>query len=258
MSEPDLFVVCKNCSSEVSAYVTECPYCGHRLRKRAPRLDRTGTGMPPEEDDPAPKRRLRMPTPPKVGPRPDATPVVPADTRPYAIYTLVGLSLVVTLALSIVGPELLFTLGILGPVDGRWWRLLTSPFVFDNQGYQFVALVGTAVFGTQLEQRYGRVAAIAVFLFCAVAGAALAVGTVDYPALGANGAALGLLAAWWVDDHRAARRGEERESDLIGAYVFAAVLVLLSVAADSASIAAAAGGALVGLVLGFLLSTLRR
>ena len=36
---PDLFVVCKNCGSEVSPYVTECPYCGTRLRKRAPKID---------------------------------------------------------------------------------------------------------------------------------------------------------------------------------------------------------------------------
>ena len=41
VSQPDLFVVCKNCGSEVSPYVTECPYCGQRVRKRAPKLDRT-------------------------------------------------------------------------------------------------------------------------------------------------------------------------------------------------------------------------
>ena len=40
MSQPDLFVVCKNCGSEVSPYVTECPYCGQRVRKRAPKIER--------------------------------------------------------------------------------------------------------------------------------------------------------------------------------------------------------------------------
>src|SRR5882762_646031 len=39
-SGADLFVVCKKCGSEVSPYVTECPYCGHRLRRRAPKLPR--------------------------------------------------------------------------------------------------------------------------------------------------------------------------------------------------------------------------
>src|SRR4249920_3506410 len=39
-SGADLFVVCKQCGSEVSPYITECPYCGHRLRRRAPKLPR--------------------------------------------------------------------------------------------------------------------------------------------------------------------------------------------------------------------------
>src|SRR5438874_2651464 len=39
-SSADLFVVCKQCGSEVSPYITECPYCGHRLRRRAPKLPR--------------------------------------------------------------------------------------------------------------------------------------------------------------------------------------------------------------------------
>jgi len=38
MAQPDLFVVCKKCGSEVSPYITECPYCGNRLRKRAPKI----------------------------------------------------------------------------------------------------------------------------------------------------------------------------------------------------------------------------
>src|SRR5688500_5555259 len=42
MAGPELSVVCRNCGSEVSPYVTECPYCGTRLRKRAPRLEREG------------------------------------------------------------------------------------------------------------------------------------------------------------------------------------------------------------------------
>ncbi|MBA3809220.1 MAG: zinc-ribbon domain-containing protein, partial [Solirubrobacterales bacterium] len=41
-SGADLFVVCKQCGSEVSPYITECPYCGSRLRRRAPKLPRAG------------------------------------------------------------------------------------------------------------------------------------------------------------------------------------------------------------------------
>ena len=52
-SGPDLFVVCRSCGREVSPYITECPYCGKRLRKRAPKLERGGTPKPPK----APRRR---------------------------------------------------------------------------------------------------------------------------------------------------------------------------------------------------------
>src|SRR3954465_14613599 len=51
---PDLFVVCKKCGSEVSPYITECPYCGTRLRKRAPKIDR------PDAAPKVPERERRI------------------------------------------------------------------------------------------------------------------------------------------------------------------------------------------------------
>ena len=167
-----------------------------------------------------------------------------------------SLGATVVLATGEVG---LFDLGaILGPVDDEWWRVATTPFVHDNAGYQFVALVAAAIFGTHLERRYGLLAVLAVFLLAGAGGAALAVVTDVVPALGANGAALGLVCAWLVEDRRAARRGIDRGNDLLGVYVIAGVLVLLSLADPDASIAAAAGGAAVGSLAGLLLSALRR
>ena len=49
VSSPELSVVCRSCGSEVSPYVTECPYCGTRLRKRAPKLERHGDELAPRE-----------------------------------------------------------------------------------------------------------------------------------------------------------------------------------------------------------------
>ncbi len=60
--QPDLFVVCKNCRAEVSPYITECPYCGSRLRKRAPKLDKGG-GVK------APRQRRGRGTVRQAGPR---------------------------------------------------------------------------------------------------------------------------------------------------------------------------------------------
>src|SRR3954463_764236 len=73
-SGPDLFVVCKSCGSEVSPYITECPYCGTRLRKRAPKLDRGGVPKPP--------RAARRPSLGRL--RPGEIPGIRPDRRPYA------------------------------------------------------------------------------------------------------------------------------------------------------------------------------
>ena len=57
MAETELSVVCKNCGAEVSPYVTECPYCGTRLRKRAPKLERHGDELQARETRRARRRR---------------------------------------------------------------------------------------------------------------------------------------------------------------------------------------------------------
>ena len=56
---PELSVVCKSCGSEVSPYVTECPYCGTRLRKRAPKLERQGAKSCARRESRADKRRRK-------------------------------------------------------------------------------------------------------------------------------------------------------------------------------------------------------
>jgi hypothetical protein len=88
-------------------------------------------------------------------------------------------------------------------------------------------------------------------------GAALGVALDDFPVLGGNGAALGLLTAWLVDDRLSARRGTDRENDLLGVYVIAALLVLVPVADPSASFYAGLGGAAVGAVAGAVISPFR-
>jgi membrane associated rhomboid family serine protease len=86
----------------------------------------------------------------------------------------------------------------------------------------------------------------------------LFVDTTDFTAFGANGAALGLLCAWLVNDRLAARRGDDRENDLLGVYIVAIVLVLLSVAEEPANIASAVGGAATGAILGLALPLFTR
>src|SRR2546421_12951711 len=93
MPQPDLFVVCKNCGSEVSPYVTECPYCGQRVRKRAPKIDRGG--------DDAQEQKRRRPRLSRL--RPDEIEGIAPDRRPYATILLVAASLAATVVVQAGG-----------------------------------------------------------------------------------------------------------------------------------------------------------
>jgi membrane associated rhomboid family serine protease len=252
VSEADLFVVCKSCGSEVSPYVTECPYCGNRVRKRAPKIDRAEG----EEPKPRRRRRPRQPKLPKL--RDDEIPGIAPETRPYATILLIGISLLGILVLASGEVSLSDLGGIYADPSFDWWRVAAYPFVFDNYGALFITMVATGLFGTMLERRFGMVPVVAIFLLSGAAGGALTEVLEVYPALGANGAALGLLAAWTVDDRLAARRGDERGNDLLGVLVIFVVLALVPLADETASWAAGVGGLVAGGVLGALISPLRR
>lgn len=261
MSQPDLFVVCKNCGSEVSPYVTECPYCGQRVRKRAPKLEREDRESEPR----AKTRQARMPSLSRL--RPSEIEGIAPDTRPVVSLVLIGISLAVSLVLSAGSLGFEDLGGLIVPLDDQPWRYATTIFVHDSLAYQFVALVAVGVFGTMIERRFGRFAPIIVFFAAGAAGAAAAValgvgpvGESDavYAVLGANGAALGLLTAWLVDDRMAARRGDDRGNDLLGVAVFAAVLLLLPVAVTEADPIAGVVGAAAGSLLGLALPLVTR
>jgi membrane associated rhomboid family serine protease len=258
VSQPDLFVVCKNCGSEVSPYVTECPYCGQRVRKRAPKIDR-------ETGEPKQRKRRRGRKLPRL--RAEEIAGIAPETRPYATMALILACVVLALVYAADPARDVGYLFVSDLVVDDVWRWFVSPFLHADQlGYAFVALVAVGIFGTMLERRFGPVLVVLTFVLAGAAGSALAVVLETPPLLadvpvwtvsGANGAALGLLCAWLVDDRLAKRRGEDRENDLLGVYIVAAVLVLLSLTTEAANIAAAVGGALAGSAIGLLLPRLK-
>jgi membrane associated rhomboid family serine protease len=251
VSSPDLFVVCKSCGAEVSPYITECPYCGNRLRKRAPKLDKPGTPpKPPKPERPprrAPRRRPARETRVNWG-------------RPVATITIVALSILTTLAATLsttVFEHTVFSepLGFDEP-----WKLVTTLFVYANDGFEVAVLASIFLFGWLLERRHGAWATVLVFLAAGVAGTAAASAIDDSIGLfGAPGAAAGLLGAWAVAPLLARRRGEgDEDHDLLGAAVFAVVLVALPfVVYEAHWIEGLAGGA-AGLLLGLPLARLAR
>jgi len=256
VNTPELSVVCRNCGSEVSPYVTECPYCGTRLRKRAPKLERHGDELTPHESRRQRRRRARAARAARV------------TERPYAV---IGYLAAATLLILVqrAGDFAYWDLGaIVGSADGEWWRYLTAPFVYPDVGYWFVCAVAIAIFGTAVERRLGTVATVVLILACgalgmlAADGIESAIGSDDRILLasGGNGIALGLLAAWAVMRAREARseEGFAFDTDVIGVAAVAAVLILLPLAEDFANVFAGLAGAIVGAACGLAASRRER
>jgi membrane associated rhomboid family serine protease len=245
--QPDLFVVCKNCGSEVSPYITECPYCGQRLRKRAPKLRPEGEGA-----ELAPKRR-RFARKRRAGEDRPLTWL--ATSRPYATIAVVLVSAGLYLADRASDSLTLYDLGaIIGPLDGDWWRLIAAQFVYENVGYLFAVGVAVAIFGTSLERRYGAPVMLLIFLGSGAVGMYLASEAETFPlAMGGNASALGILCAWLVRDLRDRQSGEDTESDLFGVVAIAVVLGLMPVLETTADAWAGLAGAVTGSIAGLLL-----
>jgi membrane associated rhomboid family serine protease len=247
-SGPDLFVVCKKCGSEVSPYITECPYCGTRLRKRAPKLERGGVGREPK----APRRR------PTLGRlKPGEIPGIRAERRPYATILLVLAPIIATFG-SRAGFWDVSNLLLWSDTTDEYYRTVTTLFFYGHTGYEVVALGAIFLFGWLLERRHGPWAPLLVFVIGGAAGNFLAIAGDDIGIFtaGGNGAALALLAAWAMRDVLGRRRGVEDDSDLLGALAIAAVLILLPLASVEASGLAGLGGGIAGVILGLLLARL--
>src|SRR5262245_14712778 len=82
VNAPELGIICRECGEEVSPYVTECPYCGTRLRKRAPKLERHGDELQAREPRRDRKRRERAERRARVA---DRRAALAEGDRPYGV-----------------------------------------------------------------------------------------------------------------------------------------------------------------------------
>ena len=141
-SGADLFVVCKQCGSEVSPYITECPYCGTgcaaarpSCRARAsPARARAGAAPGPRARHAAVPRRARGGAPRRrgygSGRLGDDAPV---RRRSRSCWPAAGRG-----SLWRAGRRSACKLVVVGPLHGDWWKLFTSQFVYLNGLYAFV------------------------------------------------------------------------------------------------------------------------
>ncbi len=278
-SGADLFVVCKQCGSEVSPYVTECPYCGHRLRRRAPKLPRDG-GLSAEgasgkrsrwagwltgrrAGGPAGGRAGRhIPTPSLGRVRRGEIAGIRGEAPAYATGALIAASCATWIATKGGFIELV-RLPIIGPLRGDWWRLFTWQFAyfpdFPSAVYLFSCMFALGIFGWLVERRHGPLVVLALFFGAGVSAGLLA--EVVYPLpllLGANAGALALLAAWAVPDLQDLRHRRYYDGDLLGTAAIAAVLLSMPLALSGGVswLAGLVGGAF-GLLVGLGLSRVR-
>ena len=259
MSETELRVICKSCRTEVSPYVTECPYCGARVRKRAPKLERRDGGLEAKKTrrelrrerrrDRKTRRRERVSTPSW------------ATTVPLTTAVLILAPAILMLIRIGSGGQLGAFGALIVPAEAEWWRFLTAPFAYGDIGYLFAVGLALAIFAPGIERRIGSVATAVLLVACGSLGA-LAGWTVEDQTssfaviAGGNGMALGAVGAWWMLARREASELDE-ELDSIGVIVCAAVILLLPLVVDSASFWAAPAGGAIGL-LGGLTATLAR
>jgi len=257
MSETELSVICKNCGSEVSPYVTECPYCGARLRKRAPKLERHGDQFEAQRPKRR-RRRLRIPRPARLG---SVSFARSGTFRPYATLAVILGSAILLLIQKATGDSLATYGGLIVPFGDEWWRYLTAPFAYVDVGYLFVVAVGLAIFATGVERRLGTAPTALLLLACgalgvlAAGGIASAKGEITVIA-GGNGMALGAVAAWFAIRRAESQGTIDEEYDLIGVGVAAAVLVALPLFAPTADFFACLVGGAVGGLAGLAATTL--
>lgn len=261
-SSADLFVVCKHCGSEVSPYITECPYCGHRLRRRAPKLPREKSRsrasggllrrLPLRAGRQAPSLTRSRGALGRFSPRGGL------GVRPYATIAVVAASCVMWVLVRGGSLDVL-KVAMIGPLNGDWWKLFSTQFVYLNGLYGFFAVLVIAIFGWLLERRRGPVVVLGLFLGAGATGALVASAVYADPfVLGGNAAALGLLAAWAVPDLQAAWAGDYYEGDLLGVGALAALVLAIPFARPEASWLAGLTGGAFGLLIGLGLHQLDR
>lgn len=252
--ERELFVICNECGSEVSPYVTECPYCGHRLRKRAPDLKKQRK-LEEKEEQRAAKKRARVRAQYEGGEEPGAW-LSTGGSRPIATIVLVAIAIVASV-IVVSGPGrvslwMLEHLTFTGGLADEPWKAVTSPFLQFSFGYGFVCLFAFAIFGAGIERRFGAVAVVAVWLLCGALGVLAEAIVAPVPVtFGAYAIAVGAVLAWTIV---VAESEDLRDYDTLGLAAVAFVLCVLPIATDAARVSTLIGGIVGGLICGFALS----
>jgi membrane associated rhomboid family serine protease len=148
--------------------------------------------------------------------------------------------------------------GVYGPAvaDGEWWRILTSAFL--HLGILHIAfnMYALWLFGPIIEQMYGHLEYLAIYLLCAVGGGVLTLlAAPSVLAVGASGAIFGLFGlAFVVSRRRHLLLGPQARAILSQVGTLLVLNLVITFSIRGISWTGHIGGMVVGIVLGLLLA----
>jgi len=232
--------------------VTECPYCGARVRKRAPKLERRDGTLEAKKTRREKRQERKAVRASTLG-----------DSRPWATYVLIlGPAIVMLLRVALD-----YSFGgfgaLLVPFESEWWRFLTAPFIYDSVGYLFAVSLAVVLFVPKLERHLGSIPTFILLFACGSLGVLAAYGVEEQRGLleivgGGNGLALGAIAAWYVVERHETGNFEDEKPDVIGVLVCVAVILLLPVVVETANVWSAVAGGAVGALAGLAATLVKR
>jgi membrane associated rhomboid family serine protease len=138
---------------------------------------------------------------------------------------------------------------------GEWWRVITSAFLHLGILHLVLNMWALYLFGPLLEELYGHVEYLVIYLLCAVGGSVLTILVApDQAAVGASGAIFGLLGLAFAVSRRR-HLALPRQTRMVLGQIGSLLLVNLAFTFffPGISITGHLGGLAVGLLLGWLL-----
>jgi membrane associated rhomboid family serine protease len=140
-------------------------------------------------------------------------------------------------------------------LNGDWWTMLTSAFLhlgILHIGFNMYALW---LFGPIIEQLYGHIEYLVLYLLCALGGSVLTIlAAPDASAVGASGAIFGLFGlAFIVSRRRHLLLGPQARSILSQAGILLLVNLVITFAVPGISWTGHIGGLIIGALIGLLL-----
>ncbi len=177
--------------------------------------------------------------------------------RPYAVYSLLGVTIAIfllqNLSTSVLGGDILFVYGakinqyILA---GELWRLITPVFLHASILHIASNMYGLYIFGPGLERAYGHWRFLALYFLAAFGGNVLSFLLTSTASLGSSTAIFGLVVAQAIFIYQNRRIFGNRTQAALGNILIIVVLNLVIGATPNSGIDnwGHAGGMIAGLV----------